>query len=238
MSDTLLILRPQPGAAETARRALEKGLTPIIAPLFAIRPIAWDPPEPGRFDALILTSANAARHAGHALARFAHLLCYAVGPGTAEAAKAAGIAEVRSGPSDGAALAAMMAADGIARALHLSGREHRAVAHPAIVVERRAVYAAEAEGALGAEAVAAIGKGALVLLHSPRAAALFAALVDAAGLDRATIAIAAISEATADAAGVGWKTRAAAPAPRDQALLELAAKLCQTGDKARTEPTG
>jgi hypothetical protein len=30
-------------------------------------------------------------------------------------------------------------------------------------------------------------------------------------------------------AGAGWQSVAVAAAPRDQALLELAAKLCQTG---------
>ena len=66
---------------------------------------------------------------------------------------------------------------------------------------------------------------ALVLLHSPRAAARFAVL---AGNRRGAIRIAAISAETAAVAGAGWRSVDVAAAPRDQALLELAAKLCQT----------
>jgi uroporphyrinogen-III synthase len=63
----------------------------------------------------------------------------------------------------------------------------------------------------------------LALLHSPRAAALFAGLAG----DRSRIRVAAISLRTARAAGEGWQSVAVAPRPRDQALLELAAELCQ-----------
>ena len=59
----MLILRPQPGADETAARARTLGLEPVVAPLFTIRPLAWEPPDPAEFDAVLLTSANAARHA-------------------------------------------------------------------------------------------------------------------------------------------------------------------------------
>ena len=60
----------------------------------------------------------------------------------------------------------------------------------------------------------------------------FGRLVDDCGLDRSTIAVAAISEAAAAAAGFGWQTRAAAGHPEDEALLELAVKLCKTeGEK-------
>ena len=61
------------------------------------------------------------------------------------------------------------------------------------------------------------------MLHSPRAAARFAALAG----DRGRFTLAAISVETAAAAGTGWRQVAVATAPRDEALLELAAKLCQ-----------
>jgi uroporphyrinogen-III synthase len=65
--------------------------------------------------------------------------------------------------------------------------------------------------------------GALALVHSPRAGALLARLV----ADRDAVAVAAISDAASDAAGEGWRAKAVAAAPSDEALLELAAKLCQ-----------
>ena len=67
----------------------------------------------------------------------------------------------------------------------------------------------------------------LAALHSPRAARLFADLADAAGIARATVGLIAISEAAAEAAGEGWRAKAVAPAPRDEALLALAANLCK-----------
>jgi uroporphyrinogen-III synthase len=101
------------------------------------------------------------------------------------------------------------------------------VEHPQVPIERRIVYAAEAAGTLPPEAGHALERGALALLHSPRAAALFASLVAERGRRR----IAAISPAAAAAAGEGWAEAHAAAAPRDQALLELAARLCKTGDR-------
>lgn len=223
----LLILRPRPGADLSAARAGTLGLEPVVAPIFTIAPLDWAAPDPDRYDALLLTSANAARCGGD-LRRYADLPCYAVGETSAGAAREAGFGNIRVGPSDGVAVVAMMASDGVARALHLAGREHIPLAHPAVSIERRAVYAAEPVAALPGPALEALRTGALALLHSPRAAEHFTTLVDAAMLPREMIEFAAISQAAADAAGTGWKCVSVAAAPRDEALLELAAKLCKT----------
>lgn len=215
----VLILRPQPGADETAARARALGLTPVVAPLFAVRPLAWTPPDPGDFDAVMLTSASAARQAAAGLTQFQGLPCYAVGEATAAAAAEAGFADIRVGPDDGAALLLMMAEDGARSVFHACGADHVALGHHAIAITRVPVYAADAVDRLPADT-----EGALALLHSPRAAALFARLAG----DRSQVAIAAISARTARAAGTGWKSVAVAPRPRDDALLELAAKLCQS----------
>lgn len=224
MSRPVLILRPEPGASATAERARRLGLDPRVAPLFTIRPLAWDPPDPARFEAVLLTSAKAARHGGAGLQPFTSLPCYVVGEATAEAARAAGFADIRVGPGDGAAAAAMMAAEGVRRAVHPCGRHLAELGATPATVEHLPVYAADAVDALPAGAQAAIEAGALVLVHSPRAGALLADLVK----DRGNVRIAAISRAAADAAGEGWGARHVAAAPRDDALLELAAKLCQT----------
>lgn len=226
----MLILRSEPGASATAARAAAYGLAPIVAPLFTLRAVGWDAPDPTDFDAVLFTSANAAALSGGGLSGFTQLLAYCVGDTTAEAARTAGFDNVRIGPSDGAATVARMATDGVARALYLCGRDHIALDHPRIAIERRVAYAANASLRLSALAIAALGKGALVLLHSPRAASLFAGLADEARVARSHIRLAAISAATAQAAGEGWADRAIARAPRDEALLELAAGLCKTGD--------
>ena len=64
--------------------------------------------------------------------------------------------------------------------------------------------------------------GAVALIHSPRAGRRFAELVE----NRGSIAIAAISRAAAEAAGAGWECVEAADQPTDDALLALAARLC------------
>ncbi|HYD37913.1 MAG TPA: uroporphyrinogen-III synthase [Allosphingosinicella sp.] len=218
----LLILRPEPGASETAARALDMGLEPVVAPLFEIRGLDPGAVDPDGFDSVLLTSANGARHAPAGLAR---LTCFAVGEATATAARERGFAEVRTGPSDGAAAAAAMAAAGARRALHPCGRDHVAVAAPGVAIEPLVVYAAVPldHGPFAGPAVA--------MIHSPRAGRRFADLA----ADRASIAVAAISAAAAAAAGEGWAARAVAAAPRDDALLELAAKLCNHGFDATRE---
>lgn len=221
----LLVLRPAPGGAATARRAVAGGHDAVAAPLFTIAPCAWDAPAAARHDALMLTSANAVRQAGPALAGYHALPVYAVGAATAAAARAAGFADVRGGAADAAALAATMAGDGITRPLHLAGRDHDARDHPGLTIVRRIVYRADPVDRLPAPAAAALGQGAVALLHSPRAAASFARLVDAAGLARAAIPIAAISRKAAAAAGPGWQAIAIAERPDDAALLAAAARL-------------
>jgi uroporphyrinogen-III synthase len=232
VSRPLLILRPEPGASETAARARRLGLEPVVAPLFTIVPLAWEPPDPAAFDALLLTSANAARHAGRDLEPFLTLPCWTVGDATAAAAREAEFADVRAGPADGAALAEAVAAAGVRHALHLHGREHVPLSRPGLAVEGRAVYAAEAVSSLP-EAARGCG-AAIALIHSPRAGALFAALVP----ERMHISLAAISPAAAVAAGPGWADVAVAAAPRDEALLELAAKLCNNRQPGRTGAGG
>ncbi len=204
------------------------GLAAVVAPLFTVRPIAWTAPDPAGFDAVMLTSASAARMAGAGLAAFTALPCYAVGEASGAAAAAAGFDDVREGPEDGAALLPMMAGDGVTTVFHPCGRDHLALELPGVAITRVPVYAAEAAASLPAEAAAAIADGAIALLHSGRRATLLAALAG----DKARLSIAAISPRTARAAGTGWRTIAVAARPRDQALLELAAKLCQTEDDA------
>jgi uroporphyrinogen-III synthase len=223
----ILVLRPSPEATAAAARGL--GLEPVSAPLFTIRSLAWQAPDPSGFDAILLTSANAARHGGPGLAPFLALPCQAVGEATAAAARAAGFSNVAAGNSDGAAALAALVAAGHRRIFHPCGRDHIALEG----VERRIVYAAEAVTELPEAAAEALEAGALALLHSSRAGALFAALVDQAGLDRGTLSIAAISPAAAAAAGHGWRRLAAAAAPSDSALLELAADLCQNEGDGR-----
>jgi uroporphyrinogen-III synthase len=224
VNPAILILRPEPGASRTGERARALGLEAVRAPLFEVRPLAWQAPPPEGYDGVLLTSAHAAREAGPALSAFAGLPCYAAGEATAEAARAAGFMRIEAGDSDGAATLALAAMRGARRLFHPSGRDHIPLAPAGIEIDRRIVYAAEAAERLPGNAVKALALRPLVLIHSPRAASVFGKLVGR----RETVSIAAISAAAAEAAGEGWALKAVAAAPRDEALLELAVKLCQT----------
>ncbi len=226
---TCLILRPQPGADASARRVAAAGAAAIVAPIFSYAPIDWRLPE-ALPATVMMTSAAAPRLGGPALAALTGLPCYVVGEATARAAAAAGFANVITQGPDLVALLDRMAADGVRETLHLAGRDHRTGGHPAIRVERRIVYAAEAHPRLPETARVALRRGDIIaLLHSPRAARCFAALVDAEGLDRAAIDLAAFSPAVADAAGAGWASMRIAETPTDAALLAAIGLTC---DKA------
>lgn len=212
MSRPLAVLRPEPGNARTAVAIVAMGRRALRVPLFAVRPIAWTPPDRGDFDALLLTSANAVRHGGAGLAHLRGLPVLAVGAATAAAARAAGFVVAATGD---AGVDALLADRAPARLLHLAGRERM----PRDDVTAIAVYAADPLPIAAAALVAL--EGSVALLHSARAARALAALP----LDRDRIRIAALSEAVAAAAGLGWDRCVAAASPDDGTLLALAATL-------------
>ena len=223
MTRGLLVVRPEPGNARTAARLRGDGGEVLAWPLFAAAPVAWDVPDPAGFDALLLTSANAVRLAGAGLARLGALPVIAVGSETAAVAEAAGLHVATVGTGGVAEALAAARAAGLARPLHLAGREHVDSGHPT-----RIVYAS-ADVAADAAAFAAAADGRIVLLHSVRAAERLAALVPQ---DRRTIEIAALSIKVRDAAGTGWRAALAAAEPTDTALCALAIdRAAGAGDK-------
>jgi len=234
----LVIVRPEPGAGATLARAHALGLEAIAAPLFEVVPVVWDPPAPDAHDALLLTSANAVRHAGAGLESLRALPVYAVGEATAAAAREKGLAVAGVGQGDVQAFLPLVAGAGRTHPLHLVGADHKVASHPRLTVTTRIVYAAEAVQRLPAEAIEVLGQDATLLIHSPRAGALIATLTERAGIDRRRVAIAAISESAALAAGQGWRAVAIAARPTDDALLAAAARLCKeeagrSGERAR-----
>lgn len=217
----LFVLRPQPGADETVARARAMGLDAMAMPLFAIEPLQWAAPDPSRFDALLLTSANAARQGGEALAQFRALPVHAVGDATAAAAREAGLAVESVGTGGVEPLLAALPAG--LRLLHLCGEDRRLPVGPRQAVTSLAVYRSRAlpePDGLGEV------HGQVAAIHSPRAGIRLAELVQ----DRSAIGIAAISEAAAQAVGSGWQRVEAAAEPNDAQLLVLAARLCQNPD--------
>ena len=225
----VLLTRPQPGA--TAARWRGRGTTVTVAPLLDVVARAWLPPTTMP-DAVAFTSANGVRLAGAAAAPYHDLPAFAVGGATAAAATAAGWRDVRDGGGTVATLFAAASVAGVGTLLHLAGADRVAAPVPAgLTVVVREVYAALLLD-LPAHVAALLDAGRIdaVLLYSPRTAAHFAAQVDAAGIDRGGVALAALSSAVAAAAGGGWRAVAAAATPDDAALFAAASALC---DKPR-----
>ncbi len=218
----LIILRPEPGASASLDRATALGLDAVSMPLFGVHLIDWTPPDPTVFDAVLATSANAFRYGGSGLERFRHLPLHAVGEATADAAAKAGFNDVSVGGGDVEAM--LGALPPRLRLLHPCGRDHRDLSTAPQAIASVPVYTAEALPM--PRGLAAIS-GAVVAVHSARAGGRLAELADAAGIDRSSIRIAAISQAAALAAGEGWAEVASAAEPNDHALLELAARLCE-----------
>lgn len=175
-----------------------------------------------------MTSAQAARLGGDPLRGLVHLPLWAVGDGTADAARTAGFADVRTAGPDVAGLFAGLKASGARRILRLAGREHMPIPPFPGEVATVPVYAANAAERLPQSARDALQAGATVLLHSPRTARILRALSEDAGASIARSTAVALSPAIAQAAGEGWAAVHAAPEPTDAALLALAARLCET----------
>jgi uroporphyrinogen-III synthase len=216
MTRPVLVLRPRPGADATATRARARGLEAFVAPLFEIVRRPWQPPDEP-IEALLVTSANAARNLPGAIPR--DLPVYAVGNATAAAMASAGFVTIVRGDGGVADLVRGAKRAGVKALLHLCGEDHTPVDPVGIAITRRIVYAADpiAPGPAFGDALA---RGAVALLHSARAARRFRAL---AGTGHR---IAAISPAVLDAAGAGWAESLAAEVPSDEALLAAAARLC------------
>jgi len=225
MSRPLIVIRPEPGCSATVVSARERGLDARGYPLFRIALRPWCAPEEP-IDALLLGSANAVRHGGAVLASLRAKPVYAVGEATAAAARDAGFIVAATGT--GRLQAVLDGLTGPLRLLRLAGEDHVAlVPPPGVTIETRIAYAAQALPIPG-ELASILQHGAVVALHSASAAAHFANECERLGLDRRSIALAALAPRIAEAAGGGWQARRAAPTPSEAGLLALAADLCHT----------
>ena len=125
-------------------------------------------PADAGFDALVLTSANAVRHAGAGLDALRHLPAHAVGSATADAASAAGFRVATTGTSDIDAL--LDAIPGSQHLLHLAGADRRTPGPHRHYIQTVTVYrAAVLDAPLPPLA------GTVVAVHSPRAGEQLAA---------------------------------------------------------------
>lgn len=231
----VLILRPEREATALATALSERGHVPVIAPLFRLEFLH----PPGDFSAalaacqaVLLTSANGARALAEASAQRGRSIV-AVGDTTASTAEGLGFSHVLSAAGDAAALvelvkARLKPADG--PLLHVSGREvavdlAEALAPAGFEVKRFTLYDAREETALPEPARAALEARAIdvATFFSPRAASVFASMVEDAGLSgvlRGVTAVAISPAALAPVAGLPFKAAIAAGRATRQAVLD------------------
>ncbi len=223
----LIVTRPEPGNAATVERARTMGFDVRAMPLFAAHPVDWSVPPVDASDALLLTSAFAARLAGPAIADLSSLPVYAVGAATARAAEAAGLTVTMTGSSDAQGLLDDMTSKNIRYILWLCGRDRSEFDARGARVTALPCYAVD-PAPVPAEWNALIAAPAILLAHSVRAARRISQLV---GEARAHLSLVAISDAVGAAAGNGWRDLAIAGQPDDAAMLAQARALWHKGAK-------
>ncbi len=216
-------------------RLRAQGHEVLLAPLMQVESLPAD--LAGTWGAVVITSANAPIAIADNTARDALLQTplYAVGRRSAEAARAAGFANVMSAGGNVRDLVRLLGerrADASAPLLYLAGEDRAAdliceLTVRGIAAEMRVVYRA-VTAPYPPALVAALQEGAVdgVLHFSPRSAENYVAGASAAGLGEAALAVAhyCLSAAIAAplcAAGAAHVT--IAPQPSEAALIELLA---------------
>jgi uroporphyrinogen-III synthase len=226
----LIVIRPQPGCDATLTAARKMGLEAYGFPLFEIRPLSWQAPDPASFDALLIGSANALRHGGSALTGYRGKPVYAVGKASAVAAHAAGLDVVACGAGGLQSLLGSIRPEH-RRLLRLRGREHIALSHPEQVsLAERTVYVSQPQ-TLPTAIIGMLHQPVIVLMHSAEAARHFAVQCDGHGIARDQLHLVTLGSRISQAAGQGWGSVAAASRPDDDTLLALAQQVCQNTGK-------
>lgn len=227
---TALVTRPREDSEGVSRELRARGLDVAVEPLLNIRYLDVAVDAEG-VQGILATSANGVRALARLLPDRA-LPVWAVGDASAREARALGYHNVESAGGDVETLAALVKdrcdsamgaflhAAGSVTAGDLSGRLNEA----GFVVRRLVLYEARPAEAISAETAEALRAGALqlALFFSPRTAATFARLANAAGLAGATAGMGAyaLSPAVAEQlAALPWAAVRVAAAPTQAALL-------------------
>lgn len=228
-----LVTRPREDSEAVARALESRGLDVMIEPLLDIEPIADATVAAEGAQGILVTSANGIR----ALARLhpdRALPVWAVGDSSAGVARALGYQTVESAQGDVDTLAdlvirrldpakgALLHAAGSVNAGDLAGR----LGTHGFQVRRHVLYQAVTATALTAPLRQALAGGAiqLALFFSPRTAATFVRLVQAAGLGESVARITAYglsANVSAQLAPLDWRAARQAAEPTQAALLAL-----------------
>jgi uroporphyrinogen-III synthase len=217
-SARLWVTRARPGADATAARLTAMGFTPVVAPVLEIRAKRGAAIDLKGVDALAFTSA-AGVSAFASLCEARTLMVFAVGDATAEAARAAGFADVRSAAGDALALVEEIASTDPLPARVLNPSAAEPAADLAARLAERGVSARSVAVYESWEADAAPPPPDLdgVLIHSAKAGQAVARRLSGREVSAMAVSLAA----AAPLAGLGFRRIGVAAAPNEAALLEL-----------------
>ncbi|MCB2049901.1 MAG: uroporphyrinogen-III synthase [Novosphingobium sp.] len=228
-------IRPEPGFSATLAKGRAAGLDIGGTPLFELRPVAWDAPDPAGVDGLLLGSANAVRHGGSALAHYKGKSAFVVGEATAEAARGAGFDVAMVGEGGLQSVLDRLAGRNLTL-LRLAGAERIALEVPdTIRIVTRTAYESVALP-MPASLADSLRAGGVVMLHSAAAARHFSDECTKLGIDRGNLSVAALGPRILAAAGDGWQEVRAAQSPRESDLLALASDMCHGSRQATIDP--
>jgi len=238
-----LITRPRDEAEALAVLLARRGIEAVIEPMIEIVERNAALPEFAGIQAILCTSANGVR----ALARASGergVPVFAVGDATAREARDAGFRPVESAGGtvdDLARLVAQRLLPPNGKLLHAAGSDVAGdlaalLGARGFVIERAVLYETRAAGALAPATARSIDDGAidLALFFSPRTAAIFARLVEAAGVGGGLATTVAVSISRAADAALGpllFREHAIAAAPTQAALLELIGEIVSQSAK-------
>jgi len=232
----LLITRPRSAATALAARLAALGHETLVEPLLTIaeEPDARErlAPALAGAQAVLFTSTNGVASFAAASGQ-RDLQAFAVGDGTATAARQAGFAEVESAQGDVEALTELVAARlplAGGALVHASGHAvagdlARRLAGRGFLVRSVPLYRAIPATALTAMTLTAFRAGTIdgALFFSPRTAATFVRLARAAGIEGSCKSMAGVALSAAVAAeleGLGWRRVLVADAPTEVAILK------------------
>ncbi|MDO9336888.1 MAG: uroporphyrinogen-III synthase [Caulobacter sp.] len=215
------INRAQPGAAATANRVEAKGWTALVAPLLEARTLPNPTLDLTGIAALAFSSAQGVR--AFAALTDARLPAFTVGDATAEAARAAGFTAVQSADGDVLALAELIASARPGPILHAGALQPAGDLVGDLTargLKARTVALYETRSIEPTEALSRLPDITAVLVHSPKAAALLAALLTARSAPH--LRLLTLSEAVAAPLRALENPKiSVAPFPNEASLLNL-----------------
>ena len=236
----MLVTRPEADARRTAERLAARGHEALLGPVLRVEPTG-EPPPAGPFDAVAVTSANAARALAAGLERIGDAPCFAVGERSARACREAGVPDVRAAGGDAAAVAALILSTlpGARRVLHAAGRDRKpepaaTLRDAGLAVTVWSAYKAEPVEDLPETVRLALTDGSVgaVLHYSRRSAAVLADLARTAGLARALQDAAHLclsDDAAEPLRALGAVRLTVAPVPDEDHLLDALDRLGAPG---------